>query len=319
MILAAGLGTRLRPLTDIVPKPLVPVANQPLIRYTLALLERAGVREAAINLHHLGEQIRSELGERAGRIALTYSPEREILGTGGGVVRMRHFLEGGTFLLLNGDVLSAVDLSAALDFHRCRGFAATMVVRPLPAGAGYTALEADEADRMVGFKDLRVEARGRRSACMFCGIHVLEPEVFDFLPDSGFACINDRAYRAMLGRGLEIGACPYDGPWFDLGTVERYLDANLAALSGQAALGCGFPELDADGVLIAPDARIAPSARLGPRVAVGEDCVIEQDAWLEDSVIWPHTRIRAGSRLQRAVAAGDLRVGPVGQERRDPS
>ena len=122
MVLSAGLGTRLRPLTNILPKPLVPVANRPLVLYPLGLLARAGVREVAVNLHHLGEKIQATLGDGSLLgLSITYSPEAPILGTGGGVVRMRPFLEDGTFYLLNGDVLVDVDLSAVLRHHLERG------------------------------------------------------------------------------------------------------------------------------------------------------------------------------------------------------
>ena len=131
MVLAAGLGTRLRPLTNLVPKPLVPVANRPLLEYTFALLAAAGVREAIVNAHHLADEL--ERGLRAldaAGIALHVSRERRILGTAGGLKRAEAFLGGGTFLLLNGDFLVDLDLRQVLEFHSQQHATATMVLLP---------------------------------------------------------------------------------------------------------------------------------------------------------------------------------------------
>lgn len=307
MVLAAGFGTRLRPLTEALPKPLVPVANRPLIAWSLDRLAAAGVAEVGINLHHRGQAIPEALGDgsRWGML-ITWSQEEEILGTGGGIVRLRPFLQTGTFMVLNGDVLSAVDLSAALRFHRQGGFAATMVVRPLPVGATFTALECDADGRLVSFKGHRSESRAERRACMFCGVHVLEPILFEHLPDNGFACVNDQGYAGMLAAGLDVGAFWYDGPWFDLGTPARYLEASGAVLSGLARLP-GF-EPPAGGVLIDPDARVDPTARLGPEVSVGPGCQVGADARLSRAVLWPGAKVERGARIESAIVTPDHTV-----------
>ncbi len=304
MVLAAGFGTRLRPLTDELPKPLVPLANRPLIAWSLDRLAAAGVQEVGINLHHRGQAIPTALGDgRRWGMRITWSNEEEILGTGGGIVRLRPFLQAGTFMVLNGDVLSAVDLSAALAFHRRGGFAATMVVRPLPAGATFTALECDADGRLVAFKGLRRDSRAARRACMFCGVHVLEPVLFDHLPASGFACVNDQGYTGMLSAGLDVGAFWYTGPWFDLGTPARYLQASGAVLSGRARLP-GF-EPPPGGVLIDPDARVDPTAQLGPEVAVGAGCQVGPGARVSQSILWPGATVEPGARIETAIVTPD--------------
>ncbi len=305
MVLAAGFGTRLLPLTESLPKPLVPVANRPLIAFCLDRLKACGVIEAAVNLHHLGDTIREELGDGSGLgLSLTYSPEDEILGTGGGLVRMRPFLDRGTFFVLNGDVLSGVDLAKALDFHKRLGARATMVVRPLPDGAGYTPLEADASGRLVFFKGVGQKPRGKTRACMFCGVHVFEPDVFDFLPAEGFACINDQAYTAMLAAGLTVGAFWYEGPWFDLGTPQRYLEASGALLAGRARLP-GFDPPVARSVLVDASSRVHPSARLGPEVSVAPGCTVGADARLSRTILWPNTTVAPGTTLNSAIATPD--------------
>lgn len=308
MILAAGFGTRLRPLTNILPKPLVPLLNRPLISYALDLLARAGVGQVAINLHHLGGKIESALGDGSDfGLRVTYSHEQEILGTGGGLVKMRSFLEGGTFLVLNGDILTGVDLGRLLEFHRRRRAAATMLVRELPPGSDYTPLGIDQDNRLVRFKRVRLAGRGEIRPVMFCGVHVLEPVVFDFLPTEGFACVNNQAYAAMIEQGLDVFALPDESPWFDLGNPAAYLAANLAILSGAAQLaGTQLPPGTgrADSCLIGRDVLLEDGVRLGPRVIAGDGCRIGRGASLSNCVLWPGSIVDAGASLQQVVIAG---------------
>jgi mannose-1-phosphate guanylyltransferase len=307
MVLCAGLGTRLRPLTNILPKPLVPVANRPLMTYTLALLEKAGVRRVAVNLHHLGGEIEEAIRDGSDYgLEISYSPEDPILGTGGGVMRMRPYLEDGRFYLLNGDVLCGVDLEDVLRFHAERQAAATMVVGPLPPGATYTPLLMDSEGWLVELKDARREPAGETRQVMFLGIHVLEPQVFDFLPAEGFSCINNQAYTAMIKKGLDVAAYFHSGFWFDLGTPASYLSANLSLLSGRVRP----PQLDplegveSEGVLLGRNVRVGTGAALGPEVAVGDNCIIGDGARVSRSVIWAGEDIAPGVSLGRKIVAG---------------
>ncbi len=308
MVLAAGYGSRLRPLTQLLPKPLVPVANRPLIHYILAQLQKAAVVKVAINLHHLAHLIPEALGDgSAFGLELTYSKESEILGTGGGVSRMRSFLQDGPFLLLNGDILTGVDLQSVLQTHRRQGAAATMVVRPLPTQASFTPLAIDEENWLVRFKHARQEARGKERAVMFCGIHVLEPTVFDFLPASGFSCINDEAYTAMIAAGLKVATHVYQGPWFDLGTPAAYLEANRMLLSAKICL----PQLDPlagqklqNAVLLGHEVMPGENVELGPEVAIGDGSVLGEGARVARSVLWPGSRVAAKAVLDRVILAG---------------
>jgi mannose-1-phosphate guanylyltransferase len=307
MVLCAGLGTRLRPLTNILPKPLVPLANRPLMAYTLALLEKAGVRQVAVNLHHVGGKIEEAIRDGSDYgLEISYSPEDPILGTGGGVMRMRSYLEGERFYLLNGDVLCGVDLEDVLRFHTERQAAATMVVGPLPPGATFTPLQMDAEGWLVELKDARRRPAGETRQVMFLGIHVLEPQVFEFLPDEGFSCINNQAYIAMIKRGLDVAAYFHGGFWFDLGTPASYLSANLSLLSGRVRP----PQLDPlegaepGGVLLGQNVQIDAGARLGPEVAVGDNCIIGDGARVSRSVIWAGEDIASGVSLDRKIVAG---------------
>jgi NDP-sugar pyrophosphorylase family protein len=323
MLLAAGLGTRLRPLTQELPKPLAPVAGRPLMEFGLRALERAGARRVVVNLHHLAERIPAALGERQGGLELVYSREEPILGTGGGLVAARAWLDGGTCLVANGDVLSGADLAALLGRHREREAALSLLVRPLEPGAAFTPLWVDADARLVGLGDFRPRgappAREPVRKVMFTGLYAFEPVLFDFLPRAGYACVVERGFKPMLEAGLRVLAFGDDGPWLDLGTPQAYLRANLEVLSGRLRL----PQLDAlaeapargatlapGGVLVEAGARLEAGVRLGPEVAVGRGARIGPGASLSRAVVWPGAEVPAGASVSRAVvhAGGILPV-----------
>src|SRR5438105_13823420 len=188
MVLCAGFGTRLRPLTDRVPKPLVPVCGLPFLQYNFALLHHAGVRDVVINTHHLGAEMEKGARELAHRIGIDLSISNEkghILGTGGGLRHAAQLLGAETFFLLNGDMLFDVDLLAALKAHRERGAVATMVLAPYPKGASYGAVELDAEQRVRRIAGRGVPPEPGLLRTHFTGVHVMEPEVLSRLPAEG--------------------------------------------------------------------------------------------------------------------------------------
>lgn len=333
MVLAAGLGTRLEPLTHVVAKPLVPVLGIPLLRYTLSLLAGAGVREAVVNGHAHAAQIEAALREQADLgLALTFSHEPALLGTGGGLKNVERFFSGEeAFLLVNGDVLFDCDLRAAVAAHRAAGAAATMVLAPWPEGAGYAAVECDAHMRV-----LRVAGRGAPGEARkyhFTGVHVLGPRVLEALP-AGVSDINRTAYGSLLETGARVHGHLDTGSWSDLGSPARYLATNLEVLAGRTpldrfgAFSDPFLDLEArpgrvfvdpaahveDGAelrgpcLVAAGARVRSGAEVGPGACVGRNAEIGPGASVEHSVVWAGTQVRAGEVLEWQVAAGDLRV-----------
>src|SRR5438309_11348533 len=265
MVLCAGFGTRLRPLTDKVPKPLVPLCGLPLLRYNFALLKNAGVEEIVVNTHHLGrvmEQGARDLARELG-IALHVSrEEKQILGTGGGVRRAEKLLGSGTFYLLNGDMIFDVDLGAALAAHRAAGAAATMVLAPYPKGATYGAVEVDAA-----FNVRRIAGRGAApepglSKMHFTGVHVVEPELLDKLPPEGESDINRTAYVRLIHDGARVHGFLQKGYWGDLGAPRSLLRANIDVMEGRVPLARFSPDADpfAGTEERAPGVRVHPSA-----------------------------------------------------------
>src|SRR5512137_1319441 len=225
MILAAGLGTRLRPLTEHTPKPALPVVDVPNIVRTIAHLRRSGITEIVVNLHHCPEVLRALLGDGAAfGVSIAYSEERpEILGTGGGIRRARALLGDRTFCVVNGDALFAPDLAAALAAHRSSGAIATMIVRRDADAERLGPVGLDGGNRVRRLIDAGKERTGLE-VYMFTGVHVLEPEIFALLPESG--CIVRGAYMPLVLRLGPIGAHVESGTFCDLGTPRTYLDAN---------------------------------------------------------------------------------------------
>ena len=242
MVLAAGQGTRLHPLTEQIPKALVPVASRPMIEYSLLLLKRYGIRDIIINLHHLGDQIESYLGNGAQLgLQITYSKEPELLDTGGGLLKAKSFLQGGPFIVINTDVLIDLSLSELIEFHTKKGAAATLVLRPDPLADQYGSMEIDGDGRIHRFLQARIASTLSVSTIklMFTGVQVLEPRVFDYMePGDGvrkFSTTRD-TYPRMLLHQEGLFGFRFDGFWQDVGTANRIKEAEESLAVGRARL-----------------------------------------------------------------------------------
>ena len=237
MILAAGRGTRLRPLTNTVPKALVPVAGRPLIEYGLLFLKAQGIEEVVINLHHLGEKISAALGDGSlYGLRLTYSPEDPILDTGGGIKKVQAFLDGGTFIVLNCDTILDLDLGALLAAHSHNHAAATLVLRPDLEAARYGILETDAYGRIRRFLGQPAEVSEPLSGFMFTGLQVLEPRVFDFMPEGKPFSTTRDTYPQMLRASEPLYGFIYTGSWMVVDSAEDMARATQAIISGQVRL-----------------------------------------------------------------------------------
>ena len=335
MVLCAGFGTRLRPLTDAVPKPLVPLCGVPLLRYNFALLKNAGVREIVINTHHLGRAMEEGAKAIARELQLDLAVSREekqILGTGGGVRKAQPMLGGGTFLLLNGDMIFDVDLEAAIEAHRKAGATATMVLAPYPRGATYGAVEVDGAMNVRRIAGRGVAADPGLTRMHFTGVHVVEQELLERLPAEGESDINRVAYVRAIHDGARVLGFLQTGYWGDLGAPRSVLRAGLDVLSGRVPLGRFRPDADpfagceerSAGVFIHPSARVDASiaspaliqagatvsagADVGAGVVIGAGARIDGGAHLRNAVVWAGTHVAAGERVVDQIAAPGVRV-----------
>ena len=303
MILAAGLGERLRPITDKIPKPMIPVLDKPLIAHTLTLLKNYGIEEVMINLHHLAGIIRAMLGDgSAYGVNITYSSEPELLGTGGGVKKVEAFFADETFIVLNGDILCDVNLDAAVAEHRAKGAMATMVVRDRDYER-FGLIEVNKESRVQ-----RILNQGPKSEdlapAMFTGVHVLEPEFLSHVPQ-GPGCIIRTAYLDLIAVGGPIYAYWHEGYWNDLGSPERYLSATMALLHGRASLEhIPIPETVSSEAKLSGRVRVKPpvvignnvtigaNSKIGPDVVIGDAATVEADSCIRESIVFPGAVVR---------------------------
>lgn len=334
MVLAAGLGTRLRPLTERWPKPAMPFLGSPLLRYTLKTLSQAGVTSVGFNTHHLPEVMEVTGREEARRAGMetTFVHEPLIQGTGGGIRGLKAFLEGEeTFVVFNGDILFPVALAGLIREHRASHAAATLLLLPLPASENYAAVEMDGRGRV-----LRIAGHGPGgeglSPWHFSGVHVMSPAVFDFMRPSGVEDINREVYPRMMEAGLAIHGAKAQGYWSDLGTPSRYLATQAAILENpsllaplgdaspfahcqkDARLGIYFHGDAAPGAGVRGPALVerdvqTGDARVGPNVYLGAGVVLEDGAHVENAAVFPGTRVARAERLRGVVAWDAQRMG----------
>jgi NDP-sugar pyrophosphorylase family protein len=301
MILAAGYGTRLRPVTFMMPKPMVPVCNLPLIGWAVENFVRAGVRDLIVNLHHLPEQMERWLRETySEKVHFDFSYEPEILGTGGGIRKVRALLQDEEdFFLVNGDTIQFPrydDLRAA---RKSVDAIAALTLRHPPESDRFTPVWRD-AGLVTGF------GAGSGEALMFAGSHSISTRVFDYLPEKEFSGVVDEVYMPLLANGKEkLAAIVDDGLWFDIGTPERYLDGarelveliatgKLAAPTGSRVLGDSLVHntSSASGAL--------------SRSTVGARTTIRGE--LRDSYVWDDCYVAGSVVLDRCIVGHGVEI-----------
>ncbi len=283
MILAAGFGTRLWPLTVGRTKPAIPFLNRPLIAYTIEYLRRFGVTELIINLHHEPASVRDQIGDGSQYgVRIAYSVEEpEILGTSGALDRVREQLDGETFLVVNGKIITDLDLGAALDAHRRRQALATLVLRPNRKRERFSEILLTEDGRLAKFGGFPA-AEGGPVPLMFTGIHILEPAIFDYIPRGVFSDSVRDVYPKAMAEGRLVAGHVGEGAWYELSTLERYLAISLEFLG-----------------------------REGRDVVMDEGCEAASDARIERSVLWKRVRVERGAVLTDCVVGDDVTI-PAG-------
>jgi mannose-1-phosphate guanylyltransferase len=296
MLVAAGFGTRLHPLTSELPKPALPLGNRPVAWYGLDHLHRCGVRDVVINTHHLAERLRTTLEVHApDDVSLRFVHEPVILGTGGGVRNAWQPLAGEDFIVWNAKLLFAPDLTRALAVHRASGAIATLVLRRLGAGERFAPVETDADGRVLRIRgEPRDHAPGAELR-MFTGVQILNARAHRDLPESGD--VFEHAYIPWLARGEHVASVTDDAPWLDIGvTPAHYLEANMALATGAVRWPGIVPSPSA--TLVAPGATVAGSCVLSECV-IGDGAIVEAGSHLRRVVVWPNARV--GGAIDDAI------------------
>jgi len=310
MIMAAGKGTRLRPITDLVPKPMAPIVNRPALYHILRLLQRHGVTEVIINLHHLHDAITAYFGNGAGMgMKIEYSYEPELLGTAGGVKNNEAFLADGTFLVVSGDALTDLDLTGLVAAHRRLGSIATLAVKEVADPSLFGVVVTDDDDRILGFQEKPSRDEARSRLCN-CGIYVFEPEIFSHILAGEFDDFGRRVFPELLRRNVPFHIWEGTGYWSDVGNLGEYVRGNSDALSGRVDVEIPGREVR-PGVWIGERTVVEDSVRLEPPVVIGSDCTVADDVVLEGpTVVGDRCEVGAGAHVVRGLVLPDSHVVP---------
>jgi len=290
MILAAGAGTRLQPITLETPKPMVPVVNRPVVHHVLDNLARHGARDVVMNLHSQPGQIRAYCGDgsRWG-LSLRYSHEPRLLGTAGAVKRVEGFFKDGTFLVVSGDGLSDADLTKLVRFHKKKRSLATMAVKAVDVRFDYGVTLSNGTGRITGFRE-KPSWGDVFSNRVNTGIYVFEPDVFRFIP-KGFYDFGHELWPKLLKLGKPIYAWEHKGYWCDVGNLSEYRKAQVDSLTGKV-------RIHIPGKLLRPGVWAEEGSRVHPKAALVAPCLIGRGAVIESgSRIGPFTVVGGGSRV----------------------
>ena len=308
MLLAAGLGTRLRPLTYEVPKPMVPVLGTPVMEHILRLLAQHGFDDVVSNLHYFPEQIEQRFGDGSDwGVRLSYSHEAELLGTAGGVRNVRDHFGDETFLIISGDALTDIDLTALWEAHRAKGGIATLSLKRVDDPTQIGVVIMGEDGRIQGFQE-KPDPAEALSDLGNCGIYVMEPEIFDYFPERPFVDWAQDVFPALLDQDVPFYGHEIGEYWNDIGSIPEFRQGNFDALSGEVRVELDSGRMVPEGELVDPPVYIGEGCQIGAcvrltgPVVLGDGCSVGEGAAIRDSVLWPRTQVAPHEVLIGAVA-----------------
>ncbi len=344
MILAAGKGTRVRPITYTIPKPMIPILQKPVMEFLLELLRQHGFSEIMVNVSHLANEIESYFrdGQRFG-VQIAYSFEGQIidgelvgkaLGSAGGMKRIQDFSPffDSTFVVLCGDALIDLDLTAAVKFHKEKGAIATIITKTVPQQevSSYGVVVTDEEGRVQAFQE-KPKVEEALSNCINTGIYIFEPEVLDYIPSNQEYDIGSQLFPKLVEMGAPFYAVTMDFEWVDIGKVPDYWHAIRAVLQGEVKnvqipgkmvapgiytglnVSVNWDKVDIQGpVYIGGMTHIEDGAKIIGPTMIGPNCWICSGAVVDNSVIFDYSRLGPGVRLVDKLVYGRYCVDKTG-------
>ncbi len=286
MILAAGFGNRLWPLTQDRAKPAIPFLGRPLIAYSVDYVKNAGIRDIIINLHYQGDSIKKALGDGSEYgVTIHYSEEAVILGPSGGIDKVRELLMDDDFVIVNGKIVTDIDLRVAIQSHKERNAIATLVLKENRAREHFSIVEVDERgwiSRFAGFPKPSDAAEAGSAPLMFVSIHIMSPRLFDYIPRHCFSDSVRDVYPAAMRAGEAVVGYVAEGNWYEFSTLTRYLELSLFLLHQE-----------------------------GKSIVQGANCQIAPDAVIEDAILWDEVTVESGTTLRNVVLGEGVRI-PAG-------
>ena len=279
MVLSAGYGTRLWPLTEDRTKPAIPILGKPLVGYVAEYLVQYGLNEIVVNLHHRPESVRAALGDgRAFGVKLTYVEEPVILGTSGALDNARELFVDDTFVVVNGKIITDIDLSSAFETHRRNNALATLVLLENRKREKFSVVETRDG-LITGFGGMPSNDDAN-TPLMFTGIQILEPRIFEYIPRGVFSHSTTEVYPQAIAKGERVAAHVAEGKWRELSTLQRYLDISIEMLREK-----------------------------GDAFSRGRNNRLATNARIVDSVLWDNVEVSDSARADRAVLADNVRIG----------
>ena len=318
-ILAAGYGKRLEPLTKAVPKPMVPVANKPIMQYNIELLRRYGIKDITANIHYFPEQIENYFHDgSAFGVKLTYSYEEELLGTAGGVRRMSQLCRvRDTFVVISSDVLTDVNLSKLIQFHKKKKALATIALTPVEDVTQFGVVVMNGEDRIIEFQEKPAKEEAK-SDLVNTGIYVFEPEILKMIPEKGPYDFGHNVFPSLVKASAAFYGYKMIEYWNDVGGHEKLMSANHDVLQGRVRAEVSAKRVAGSTwlgrnthvdrtakfegeIIVGDNSVIGAGVEIYGNVAIGDKCVIEDGTIISNSFIWSDTHVGRNCRLNKCI------------------
>lgn len=310
MIMAAGVGSRLDPLTQDVPKPLVPIANRPIMDILFDRLKDISVTDVIANVHYKADQIIERYKNNDMGINFNYIHEKELSGTAGGVKKCQFFFEeGDDFLVLSADGLSNADLKAGIEAHKKSGAIATMGIKQIALEEipNFGVVVTDENGFVTGFQE-KPAIKDAKSDYINTGIYIFNYEIFNYIPENTFYDFAKNVFPDLLSKGIKINTFPVSQYWSDIGTIDQYFESTNDLFENKYEIKHSEFVKTETGTHICGGSYIAPSTCLKGFNSIGKNCVIGKNVTLENCIIWDDVEIGNNLTLKNTIIASHSEI-----------
>lgn len=317
MIMAAGVGSRLDPLTQEVPKPLVPIANRPVMDILLEKLLEISVKDVIANTHYKSEKIIERYSGNSFDINFNYIYEEKLSGTAGGVKKCQFFFdEGDDFLVLSADGLSNADLMAGIESHKKSGAIATLGIKKIAMEEipHFGVVVTDKKGFITEFQE-KPSIKEAKSDCINTGIYIFNYKIFDFIPENTFYDFARNVFPDLLSQGHKINTFSVSEYWSDIGTIDQYFQSTQDLFNNLYEINHSEIITTPNGAYIKDKSYIAPSASLLGFNTIGKNCIIGKNVVLEDCIIWDDVEIKDNIKLKNCIIAShsEIKVDMINQ------
>lgn len=327
MIMAAGVGTRLDPLTQIIPKPMIPIANVPIMELILIHLKNYGIKDIIANTHYLAEAIQKKFENNNLGINFNSIYEEDLSGTAGGVKKCEHFFHSDeTFIVISGDALTDVNINDLVKKHKSTGAIATMALKEVPYSeiSHFGVVVIDNNSRIVEFQE-KPAPEEAKSNLVNTGIYVFEPEIFNYIPENTFYDFAKNVFPSLMADNKFLCGHKIKEYWNDIGTLNQYRMSSYDVLNQKINIDFPYKKTEAgwisntskigskvifDGnIIIGNDTTVNNNVRFHGNSVIGNNCIIKKDVHIRNTIIWDNVVVEEGARLDGCIIASNTVIG----------